>query len=106
MIILNNRVVQTIFIYMAYKVYELHSICILSGHCPICKTDWSLEVSTESLEAYHNGILAQNAFPYLTAAQRELIISGTCDTCFNDIFKDDDEPEENMPESYEYNYRD
>jgi hypothetical protein len=29
----------------------------------------------------------QNAMPYLGASDRELLISGTCGTCFDEMFK-------------------
>ena len=75
--------------------------------CSHCKKTYSLEVFKSDLNDYiNNGKLVQLAFPYLSAGERELIISGICDTCFNNIFDDNEEPEENMPESYEYNNRD
>lgn len=89
------------------KEITIYPNTMLICTCKLCKKDYKLHVKTVDLENYNTGnILIQNAFPYLSAGERELIISGICDTCFNDIFKDDDEPEENMPESYEYNNRD
>ena len=101
---------------------------IIHKQCTSCKKIYHIEVNKKDLYAYMNdGKLIQNAFPYLSAGERELIISGICDTCFNDMMKDDEEdeehqddadellsmlyskddkPEENMPESYEYNNRD
>ena len=32
------------------------------------------------------GEFAQDCFPYLTAGQRELMISNTCDDCWNKFF--------------------
>jgi len=75
--------------------------------CVKCGTIHALGVKTYDWVEYKNGdVLIQNAFPYLNAGERELILTGICDNCFNQMFKDDDEPEENMPESYEYNNRD
>ena len=33
----------------------------------------------------------QDLFPYLTNAERELFISGTCEECFNKMFPTDEE---------------
>lgn len=38
------------------------------------------------LKAWVNGQHIQNAMPHLSAAERELLISGTCDNCFNQMF--------------------
>jgi hypothetical protein len=37
---------------------------------------------------------AQDAFPHLTADERELLISGTCGSCFNAMFPEDDEEDQ------------
>ena len=75
--------------------------------CISCKKEYKIEVNTSDLYSYMNGKLVQNAFPYLSAGERELLVSGVCDKCFIDMFKDDnEEPEEDTPESYEYNNRD
>lgn len=73
--------------------------------CVMCNNTYKLEVKTNDLHAYMRGKNIQDAFPYLSAGDRELIISGICNTCFEKLMVDD-EPEENMPESYEYNNRD
>lgn len=91
------------------EAYEssIGNLTIISCQCRICKKDFALKVKKEDHTDYiSNGKLIQNAFPYLTAGERELIITEICETCFDDIFKEGEEPEENMPESYEYNNRD
>lgn len=37
-----------------------------------------------------NGELIQNAMPYLTADEREMLISRTCGTCWESMFGDED----------------
>lgn len=89
----------------AYEA-KFGNLTILNCKCQMCQKDFALKVKADDYTDYvSNGKLIQLAFPYLTAGERELIISGTCNDCFNVIFKDDEEPEENMPESYEYNNR-
>lgn len=38
-----------------------------------------------------NGELIQKAMPYLSAAERELLISKTCDNCFQQLFPPEDD---------------
>jgi hypothetical protein len=45
---------------------------------------------------FHNwtrGLKVQQAFPYLTSTERELLISGTCAKCWDDMFKEPDDDE-------------
>ena len=70
--------------------------------CSHCKKTYSLEVFKSDLNDYiNNGKLVQLAFPYLSDGERELIISGICDTCFTDMFKDDEEDEEHQDDADE-----
>jgi hypothetical protein len=51
-------------------------------------------VSLVPEEGFHNwqgGELIQNALPELTADERELLISGTCPSCWDRMFGDYDE---------------
>jgi hypothetical protein len=40
---------------------------------------------------WQNGVLAQVAFPYLSANEREALISGICPTCWEKMFGGDDD---------------
>jgi hypothetical protein len=68
---------------------ELECIC---NHC-----DYTENILVHECDyiAWHNGKYIQDAFPYLTAGQRELMISNTCDTCWNKFFPEDDDDEHN-----------
>lgn len=78
----------------------------ITKQCVSCNKIYNIEVYRADMLDYIDGKLVQNAFPYLSAGERELLVSGVCDKCFIDMFKDNEEPEENMPDSYEYNNRD
>lgn len=55
--------------------------------CPFCGGVNYVNVFAEDLAAWKKGDLnAQDAFPYLNANERELLISGICDTCWNELF--------------------
>lgn len=64
----------------------LTSICPFYG----CLTD--IEVEVEQYESWaFGGVLIQDAFPTLSATERETLISGICPDCQDDIFSDEDE---------------
>lgn len=51
--------------------------------CRECKRSFDISVNPEDVKNWKNGMLIQQAMPYLTADERELLISGTCGECFN-----------------------
>jgi hypothetical protein len=46
-------------------------------------------VDPEDLKRWEGGELIQNAMPYVSAGDRELMISGTCGPCFDEMFGDE-----------------
>jgi len=55
--------------------------------CDVCNHDYEIPVTEEQVSAWRNGTqLVQRAFPFLTDGQRELLISGTCGNCFDEMF--------------------
>ena len=48
-------------------------------------------VRPQDLVARENGALVQDAFPYLTASEREMFISRLCGTCWDEIFGGEDD---------------
>lgn len=59
--------------------------------CPFCETSRSLEVKADSMRRWKDGIKIQDAFPELTADDREHIQTGTCPKCWDKYMKDDEE---------------
>lgn len=53
--------------------------------CPFCKKENVVTVGYDDYEKYENGAKAQDCFPYLSADDRELLISGICPECWSDI---------------------
>ena len=43
-------------------------------------------VKTADMQAWEDGKFIQDAMPYLTAGERELLISATCGDCFDKFF--------------------
>ena len=54
--------------------------------CPFCGHANFVEVNEDDYFEWYNGALAQNAFPYLSADEREMLISGICPTCWEKTF--------------------
>ena len=60
--------------------------------CPFCGTTHFVEVAERDYNNWWSGELAQKAFPYLSATEREQLISQVCPSCQENIFggKDDE----------------
>ena len=59
---------------------------IVAVDCVQCKETHHLTVGAADLANWDNGELIQNAMPYLTAGEREILISGVCGTCFSKMW--------------------
>lgn len=79
----------------------------VNGVCPKCLKDWTVVVDFKNYAAFKKGnLLAQEAFPELSASERELLITGICEKCWNDIFPPEDEEDEYIPEDLIADYTD
>ena len=60
----------------------------LTPRCGQCGTIVALRVDPEDVERWRSGVFVQDAFadesgvPYLSAAEREMLISATCGGCY------------------------
>lgn len=54
--------------------------------CMICNREASVSVDSASLYLYNQGEYVHNAFPDLSPADREIIISGTHGECWDSMF--------------------
>lgn len=59
--------------------------------CPFCGHMNEVAVNEADYWDWDDGMLVQNAFPYLSADEREMLISGICLDCQKDIFNSDEE---------------
>lgn len=62
--------------------------------CPFCGTETEIAVSASDYFYWQEGKLAQDAFPYLSADERETLISGICPSCWKSMFPPEEEEEE------------
>jgi len=59
---------------------------LIRKKCLSCDVAQVISVDTEGYDAWREGALIQNAFPYLTADEREMLMSGICGKCFDKMF--------------------
>jgi hypothetical protein len=58
----------------------------LVARCRICSDKTELQVCPDDLKSWeNNNVHIQDALPYLNAAERELILTGTCGKCFDEM---------------------
>ena len=59
---------------------------IVKRICKKCKKEFTLQVRESDYNRWLEGTLIQQAMPYLTVGERELLISGICSECYDKIF--------------------
>lgn len=59
----------------------------ISTTCPYCHKKYIVNVEEQDYHDWTYKRLVQECFPYLSSAERELLISGTCKECWNKMFK-------------------
>lgn len=60
---------------------------VLVTTCPFCGREFEVEVYESDYLAWEVGdALAQDVFPYLSADEREMLISGICPSCWEKTF--------------------
>ena len=66
-----------------------------SVQCRLCSSVYSLMFNREDMVDWLSGSgFIQDLMPYLSAGERELLISGTCSTCFDALFDIDNSDDE------------
>lgn len=54
--------------------------------CPICDKVTIVTADSEDIRRYESGALIQDAFPTLSASEREMLKTGICPKCWDDMF--------------------
>ena len=79
-------------------------VCVIT-RCPICGHANEVEVNEMDYLDWGDGMTAQEAFPYLSPEEREMLISGICPTCWEKTFADEEEdPEDYEEDAYEIGF--
>lgn len=83
-------------------------VVVILTTCPMCGKAYELTVPTDGYFAWRvEGALVQDAFPEMSASDREMLISGICEECQEDIFGDDFEESDDWPDwddDYDYDF--
>lgn len=58
----------------------------IKNTCPLCGKITYVAVNGDDYEKWQHGTLVQRAFPYLSADEREVLITGMCYECQDDVF--------------------
>ena len=67
-----------------------YEVCVIT-RCPFCGRTNEVEVNEIDYLDWQDGVLVQDAFPYLNANEREMLISGICPACWFNTFGSEDE---------------
>lgn len=68
---------------------------IVTTECPLCLKRQDIVVIEGEFKAYaQRQKHIQHAMPSLSPIQREAMLTGTCDACWDAMFQDDDEEED------------
>ena len=62
-----------------------HEVTVITT-CPFCGRANEIEVNEDDYLDWQDGMLVQDAFPYLSANEREMLVSGICPTCWDSTF--------------------
>lgn len=75
----------------------------IETRCPFCGKHTIITVEAVDFVSWMGGENAQNAFPYLSANEREALISGICPECWDKMFPPEEDEE---PEEFDYDFAD
>ena len=54
--------------------------------CRHCRTNYQIVAPVAAVTAWQEGEYIQDALPMLSAGDREMLISRTCDNCWTEMF--------------------
>jgi len=54
--------------------------------CVMCGSKQKISFDQKDFDAWNEGTLIQDALPYLSIAEREMLITGICGDCWNVCF--------------------
>lgn len=66
---------------------------VVGPNCPFCGIPGQV-VTIQSMDDYNRwvgGTVIQTAMPYLNSSEREALMTGICDTCWEETFSEDDD---------------
>lgn len=64
-------------------------VVMVTKTCVVCDQDSGILVPREGYEKWQAGAFVQDAFPDMSAADREVLVSGTHDKCWNEMYDEE-----------------
>lgn len=77
------------------KKINYKEVCVIT-RCPLCGRGNEVEVNEEDYWDWEDGEKVTVAFPYLSANEREMLISGICPKCWENMLPPEPEEEEDF----------
>lgn len=65
----------------------MNTTITMTGNCHNCNTKFSITVPHDDYLKWQTGTVIQEAFPYMSVDDRELLISQQCDKCWKRIYQ-------------------
>jgi hypothetical protein len=63
----------------------------IKTHCPVCNKHNNVFVEEEEYKAYQAGAHIQSSLVSNTPEEREMLLTGICGECWNNIFAEDED---------------
>lgn len=76
-----------------FEKFPVPPMKLLTPPCPFCGSVGAFSVPREDLASYRAGGSVQACFPYLSADDRERLVSGICPPCWEKEIGEEDENE-------------
>lgn len=58
---------------------------MITKRCIVCGTEHELNITTQDIRLWHCGMHLCDAMPNLTGSHKKLLLTGMCETCYNEI---------------------
>jgi hypothetical protein len=68
---------------------KLEYNAVIRTECPNCNKEFLVLVKEADIHKFIEGTKIQFAFPYLSSNDREKILTGICDKCWSNMFKEE-----------------
>lgn len=65
----------------------MNTTITMTGNCHNCNTKFGITVPHDDYLKWQTGTVIQEAFPYMSVDDRELLISQQCDKCWKRIYQ-------------------
>ena len=72
--------------YDTRRIWPEREMVGINVRCWKCESVITIQAALEDIQAWQDGTMVKDAMPYLNAGERELLISRTCDPCFDKMF--------------------